>query len=172
MSHIRELDVTEPDPSWSQYPCTVLEIHPAAGSRGAAPPILEVDLRAELAGSVAARLRSLGLGDRWAVVTAYNPRGRDREPEANESRHAKLVASVRAGGTAFLRADGRSPDASHREVGLAIALPQPDAVALAARLGQSAIFWFDGDGFWLVPAGAPAAPIRLPVVETGDARSS
>jgi hypothetical protein len=157
--------MTEPDPSWSQYPCTVLELHRAATDYPEAS-VLEIDLRTELAPATAAHLQRMGLGDRWAVVTAYNPHGRDRDPEGNEARHARLVETVRSSGVPFLRADGRSPDASHREVGLAVALPQPDAIALAARFGQSAIFWFDGEAFWLVPAGTTAEPVRLPPVAT------
>lgn len=175
MSGFRAPDVTEADPSWSQYPCTVLEIHQGSGavaSKGGEPGVLEVDLRAEVGAETIAALGQLGLGERWAVVTAYNPHGRTRESEGNDARHAKLVEAVQASGVPFLRADGRSPDASHREVGLAVALPQPEAVALAARFGQSAIFWFDGRSFWLVPAGAPAEPVRLPVVESGEPRSS
>lgn len=161
-----------PDPSWAQYPCTVLEIHSAVPPGSGASGVIQVDLRSGLTESIARQLRSLGLGDRWAVVTAYNPHGRDRSPDGNEARQEKLIATVRASGVPFLRADGRSPDASHREVGLAVALPQPGAVALAARFGQSAIFWFDGEGFWLVPAATPAEPVRLPVVESGEARST
>ena len=154
--------MTQPDPSWSQYPCTVLEIHRAAPTGGAA--VMEVDLRVRVSDSTARELRGLGLGPRWAVVTAYNPHGEDRDAGGNAARHAKLEAAVRESGAAFLRADGRSPDASHREIGLAVALPQPEAVALAARFGQSAIFWFDGEAFWLVSAAAPAEPVRLPPV--------
>jgi hypothetical protein len=155
--------MTEPDPSWAQYPCTVLEIHRAEA--GAA--MMEVDLRVPISDSTARELRELGLGPRWAVITAYNPHGQNRDPGGNAARHAKLEAALRESGKAFLRADGRSPDASHREIGLAVGLPQPDAAALAARFGQSAIFWFDGEAFWLVSAAAAAEPIRLPPVAEG-----
>ena len=154
--------MTEPDPSWAQYPCTVLEIHRAESGTGDA--VMEVDLREPLPAATVQKLRGLGLGPRWAVVTAYNPHGLDRDSGGNAARHAKLEAALRETGEPFLRADGRSPDASHREIGVAVGLPQPDAVALAARFGQSAIFWFDGDAFWLVPAAAPAEPVRLPPV--------
>lgn len=150
----------QPDPSWRQYPCTVLEIYRSPdGAEGV--PWLEVDLREPLQRSAVDALASLGLGRTWAVVTAYNPHGEPRD-EGNAARHARLTEAVERIGAPFARVDGRSPDASHREVGLAIALPQPEAVALAARFGQSAIFWFDGEAFWLVPAAAAAGPVRLP----------
>lgn len=156
-----------PDPSWKQYPCTVLEIHtpPTPGTAGAT--VVEADLRTPLDASVAGRLRRLGLGQSWAVVTAYNPRGRHRDAVANAAGHARLERAVRNLGVAFVRADGRSPDASHREVGLALALSQSDAVALAARFGQSAIFWFDGTAFWLMPVEGSADSVRLPPVAGG-----
>lgn len=156
-----------PDPSWKQYPCTVLEVHAPATPGSAAATVLEADLRMPLAASMAERLRHLGLGEQWAVVTAYNPWGRDHEPAANATRHAKLEHTVRSMGVAFVRADGRSPDGSHLEVGLALALPQPQAVALAARFGQSAIFWFDGTAFWLVSVTGSAGPVRLPPAPGG-----
>ena len=145
----------EPDPSWSQYPCTVLEVH--------ADRLIEVDLRQTVSPALAGHLRNLGLGSRWSVVTAYNPHGRDHDEDGNLARHRRLEETVRQRGFPFLRADGRSPDASHREIGLAIGIPQPEAISLAARFGQSAIFWFDGDAFWLVSAAAPAGPARLPL---------
>lgn len=156
----------QPDPSWSEYPCTVLELHPA----GPGGRLLEVDLRIALDEERAARLRGMGLGERWAVITAYNPRGETRDPEGNLARHEKLRDALQATGVEFIQADGRSPDASHREIGFAAALPQPDAVALAARFGQSAIFWFDGEAFWLVPAAAATGPVRLPPAATEPGR--
>lgn len=160
------MNEAQPDPSWSQYPCTVLEIHPAGS--GTRP--MEIDLRTELDGRAAARLRGMGLGERWAVITAYNPRGETRDDAGNLARHEKLEEALHGTGVAFVRADGRSPDASHREIGFAVALPQPDAIALAARFGQSAIFWFDGEAFWLVPAAAATGPVRLPPPDTGPGR--
>ena len=149
----------EPDPSWSQYPCTVLEVY--------ADPLIEVDLRQPLTAEAAQRLTRLGLGEKWSVVTAYNPHGRDHDEAGNVARHRRLEETVRRIGAPFLRADGRSPDASHREAGLAIGVPQPEAVALAARFGQSAIFWFDGEAFWIVSAAAPAGPVKLPLDSAG-----
>jgi hypothetical protein len=150
--------VTAPDsgdPRWATYPDTILEIH-------VSPP-LRVDLRCAVEPLLAQLLRALGLGAAWAFVTAYNP-GRILTPEENAQRERELADAVRALGVPSLRADGVPPVAGHREPGVAIALPQEEAVELARRFGQSAIFWFDGQRFWLVPALVGDAPIGLPVL--------
>jgi 2-dehydropantoate 2-reductase len=143
------------DSRWATYPDTIVEIH-------ASPP-LRVDLRARVAPETAERLRSLGLGATWAVITAHNP-GRIVERSENDRREQRLADAVMALGARFVRADGVSPDGSHREPGVAIALDQRGAIALASEFGQSAIFWFDGERFWLVPALVGDAQIRLPAV--------
>lgn len=142
------------DSRWDTYPDTIVEIH-------ASPP-LRVDLRRAVAPAVAEHLRALGLGAAWAVVTAHNP-GHIVAYEDNARRDRELAADVKILGAPTLRADGVSPDGAHREPGVAIALSQREAVELAKRFGQSAIFWFDGEGFWLIPALVGDAPIGLPV---------
>ena len=144
------------DPRWSTYPDTIVEIH--------ASPLVRVDLRRPIAPEVATQLRRLGLGDAWAIVTAHNP-GRLLPRQENEVREKALSHVVQALGVPFLPADGVSPDGSQREAGVAIALERGRAVALAGEFGQSAIFWFDGEGFWLVPALVGEAAIGLPVSE-------
>ena len=140
------------DPRWATYPDTVVEIH-------ALPP-LQVDLRQPVPPEVAQRLRELGLGHAWAVVTAHNP-GRIVAETENERRERELSVVVATFGVRFLRADGVSPDGTHREPGVAVALDQHSAIALASDFGQSAIFWFDGQAFWLVPALVGDARTRL-----------
>jgi uncharacterized protein DUF3293 len=142
------------DPRWATYPDTIVEIH-------AVPPC-RIDLRRPVSPAIARRLRELGLGDAWAVVTAHNP-GRIADPTENERRELELSAAVAASGVPCLRADGVSPDGAHREPGFAVALDQDRAVALASSFGQSAIFWFDGERFWLVPALVGDRPVELPV---------
>lgn len=144
------------DPRWATYPDTIVEIH--------ASPLVRLDLRRPIAPEVVLRLRRLGLGDAWAIITAHNP-GRILPPQENERREKALAGAVQALGVPFLPADGVSPDGGHREAGIAIALERGRAVALAGEFGQSAIFWFDGEGFWLVPALVGGAPIGLPVSE-------
>jgi hypothetical protein len=140
------------DPRWATYPDTILEIHTS-------PPV-RVDLRVPVPPEMARRLRELGIGRAWGTVTAHNP-GRLVERAINEKREEELTAAVTALGVPFLAADGVSPDGTHREPGYAIALDREGAVALASEFGQSAIFWFDGETFWIVPALVGNARIRL-----------
>lgn len=150
---------------WKQYPNTVLEFD---GS-----PALRIDLRQPV--TVAARdgLRRLGLTGPFAVLTAENPCGEnvedaptdrqaDAREERNERRTSRLENALVRDGTAFALVDGVSPDGSYREHCLAILLPEADAVELARQLEQLALFWFDGDAFWLLPAEAEQPPTRLP----------
>ena len=142
------------DPSWTTYPETMLEIH--------AHRLLRVDLRATVLPELAAQLRGLGLGQSWAVITAHNPHGRRATDHENDVRERDLRAVLGGLGVACLRADGISPDGRHREVGIAAAIDRTEAVTLAKRFGQSAVSWYDGSAFWLVPALLGDAPVRLP----------
>jgi len=80
------------------------------------------------------------------VITAWNPAGELREPEANHAAHQKMLALLghQAGGGEPLRilnAVGRSPDGSHWEESAAIhGLALEDAITLARQLRQDAIF--------------------------------
>lgn len=141
------------DPRWETYSDTIVEIHTS--------PPLRVDLRAPVSSEMARWLRELGLGATWGTVTAHNP-GRLVDPALNEKREKELTAVVAALRAPFVAADGVSPDGTHREPGYAIGLEQEGVVALASAFGQSAIFWFDGERFWIVPALVGNAPIRLP----------
>jgi len=90
----------------------------------------------------------------------------DEEEQAREARNAddlaRLVAALGAAHTPFVRIDGTAPDGSYREPCVAVLLPRDEALALASRFEQLALFWYDGDGFWLLPAEAGAPPLELP----------
>ncbi len=141
------------DPRWATYPDTIVEIFTS-------PPI-RADLRSPLPPDQAARLRGLGLGEAWAVITAYNP-GRMLSDAENSRRERELWRAAEESGARFLRADGVHPDGTEREVGVAIGLDRDRSIALAAEFGQSAIFWFDGEAFWLDPVLVGDKPVRLP----------
>ncbi|HET8655066.1 MAG TPA: DUF3293 domain-containing protein [Longimicrobiaceae bacterium] len=144
--------MTEPP---AAYLATVLEIFPPAGAA------LSIDLRRPVAPGTAEALLAL-LGGPFAVVTACNPRGEVIEATENERRARALEAELRRRSVEFLRADGRSPDGSHRERGVAARLPRPSARDLAAHLQQQAYYWFDGAAFWLMGVLLETAPLRLP----------
>lgn len=150
---------------WAQYPCTILEFAP--------PDRLRIDLRQPLGSAERATLASLGLDRPFAVLTAENPLGENAEdkPTAaeevatdlrNAARNSALEAELRKTGVEFQPCDGVAPDGEYREHGVAVVLPREQAVMLARRFGQLAIFWFDGRNFSLVGAVARKATEKLP----------
>ena len=158
-------DQIQTDEKWAQYPCTILEFAP--------PDSLRIDLRRPLGTPERAILASLGLDRPFAVLTAENPMGENTEdkPTAtqqaaadsrNDSRRAELEAELRKSGIEFQPCDGVAADGDYREHGVAVVLPREQAVMLARRFGQLAIFWFDGRNFSLVGAVARKASEKLP----------
>src|SRR5215208_2852596 len=150
---------------YEAYPNTILEF--------LAAPVLRIDLREEITSEQLEGLRRIGLSKPFAVLTAENPGGEnvedapsERQAEAqverNERRTSRLEAELARSKVPFAVVDGVSPDGAYREHCLAAVLGQRDAVALAKRLDQLALFWFDGECFWLLPADADQSPTRLP----------
>jgi len=142
---------------WSEYPETVLKF--------AIDPEISVDLRAPLQPPTRKALRSIGVDGKFAVVTAYNPRGENIDEEQNRDRLAQLEDELRSSGERFVSVDACSPDESHCECSVAVMTTKERAMAIAQRFEQIAIFWFDGDHFWIVGVLTPAPPMRLPVAE-------
>jgi hypothetical protein len=150
---------------WAQYPCTILEFAP--------PDRLRLDLRQPLGSAERAILARLELDRPFAVLTAENPMGENDEdkPTAeqrkeadrrNDERRAELEAELRKSGIDFQPCDGVAADGDYREHGVAVVLPREQAVMLARRFGQLAIFWFDGRAFSLVGAVARNPSEKLP----------
>jgi hypothetical protein len=104
-------------------------------------------------GRVALRVgeAATGLPGPFVIVTAWNP-GHERPPrEVNEARNRALLAEIERRGLAWLPAEGRSPDASHREPSFAVFVASVDeGIALGRQFGQAAICWFDGERLELV----------------------
>ncbi len=142
------------DPSWASYPETILEF-------GTTPPVT-IDLRRRIPAAELARLRTLMPGGTFAVVTPCNPRGQTLPNRDNQARLAALTDELRHADRPFVPVSGVSPDGGHREPGVAVAMSLQDAVTVAERLEQSALFWFDGEAFWLVPVLVGAERRRLP----------
>lgn len=153
------------DEKWAQYPSTILEFAP--------PDRLRIDLRKPLGAPERATLAALGLDRPFAVLTAENPFGENAEDEPtaaqeaeterkNAARRAELEAELRKSTVTFQPCDGVAADGDYREHGVAVVLPRDQAVMLARRFGQLAIFWFDGRAFMLIGAVARKAPEKLP----------
>lgn len=120
-----------------------------------------VDLREPLQKETAAWL-SRNFASEFAIITAHNPGARMAADDENTRRAAHLDERVAALQVTACRADGRSPHGAHRERGWAIALPLEYAREVGREFEQAAIFWFDGDAFWLMPLDTEARPERLP----------
>ena len=142
------------DPAWPAYKEAVLEFRVAEPFRiWLAEPLVPADRQ---------QLRALLPAGSFAVVTPFNPHGRPISPADNEARLRREAQELAARGVRHVRVDGLSPDGDHCEEGHAVELGREEARALAERWGQSAMFWFDGETFWLVPAALDAESVRLP----------
>lgn len=153
------------DQKWMAYPDTVLQF--------GTPGTPSLDLRKAVGDAERALLRRVGLTEAFAVMTAENPCGENAEDEPtyadeaakqreNAGRRNRLERELDAAGLSFVPVDGVAPGGGYREHGVAVMMPRAEAVALARRLRQLAIFWFDGSTFWLVGAVADRPAERLP----------
>lgn len=142
------------DPDWPRYPETIL-------SFSTNPPV-EIDLRRIPSESALSLLKTAGFGDPFAVLTAFDPRGRNLSPAENETRKRDLDERLSASGYKFAHVDACSPDRSHCECSVAVTMPQKEALDLARELEQVAIFWFDAKRFWILGAIVEADPLILP----------
>lgn len=143
------------DPRWSSYPETILAI-------GDPRTPIRVDLRRPLDQSDLDALLALPIGIPFGVVTAADPVGRQLSDADNRVRYEALRERIEFSGLCHIRADGVSPDGSHREEGSAIHASREEVCRLAREFEQSAFFWFDGDALWLVDANDDSHEVRLP----------
>lgn len=142
------------DPDWPRYPETILDF--------ATMPPVRIDLRDIPSDGVVRDLKSAGLGEPFAIITAFDPRGENLSPDENERRKGDLDARLRSRGYKFAHVDCCSPDRSHCECSVAVLMPQDKAVDLARELEQVALFWFDGRRFWILGALVETDPLMLP----------
>ena len=142
------------DPDWPRYPETILSFSTQPG--------VEIDLRETPSESALAQLQAAGFGQPFAVLTAFDPRGRDLSPAENEKRSRDLDRRLKAKGYEFAHVDACSPDHSHCECSVAVVMPQQKAIDLARELEQVAIFWFDGKRFWIIGVVVETDPLMLP----------
>ena len=142
------------DPDWPRYPETVLTF--------ATRPPLEIDLRQIPSDSALGQLRAEGFGKPFAIVTAFDPEGRNLSAPENERRKQELDRRLNSTGYQFVQVDCCSPDRSHCERSVAVTMPQREALDLAREMRQVAIFWFDGNRFWILGALVEGDPLMLP----------
>ena len=142
------------DPDWPRYPETILDF--------VTTPAVEIDLREVPSEAAISALRAAGLGQPFAILTAFDPRGDNLSPPENDRRTKELAARLRSSQHTFAQVDCCSPDRSHCECSFAVVMPQEEALDLARALEQVAIFWFDGSRFWILGALAETDPLMLP----------
>jgi uncharacterized protein DUF3293 len=140
---------------WARYPETVLTF-------ATEPPVL-VDLRVPVSRHVRDVLRAIGIDGCFGVLTAYNPRGENIPDEENRLRSTQLEAELESSGERFVRVEACSPDKSHCEPSVALAASLERSVKFAGRYEQVAVFWFDGDSFWIKPVLSDLPELRLPI---------
>ena len=142
------------DPDWPRYPETVLTF--------ATRPPVEIDLREIPSDSALTQLGTSGLGKPFAIVTAFDPEGKNLSAAENERRKRELDRRLISMGYAFVDVDCCSPDRSHCERSVAVTMPREEAIDLAREMRQVAIFWFDGKLFWILGALVETDPLMLP----------
>jgi len=129
----------------------------------AGEPEVFVDLREQVPPATKKAMRVLGLGDPFGILTAFNPRGNDIGEEKNRNRSQQLESGLRSSGDQFVRVDACAPDRSHCECSVALKAPRQRVLDMARRWEQIAIFWWDGDNFWIEGGLSNANPVMLPV---------
>jgi hypothetical protein len=142
------------DPDWPRYPETVLTF--------ATRPPVEIDLREIPSESLLAQLKTAGIGEPFAIVTAFDPEGQNLSASENEKRNQQLERRLTSMGYHYVHVDCCSPDRSHCERSVAVTMPRQTALDLARELRQIAIFWFDGKLFWILGAMVQTDPLMLP----------
>jgi hypothetical protein len=139
---------------WTTYANTVLRI---GGRRQ-----IKIDLRQPLSDETRRLLTDLLPEKTFAIVTPFNPGGAPAPTWKNRWRYIRMRAQLASRALKFAPADGESLDGTHRERGFAIAVGRGDAAALARTHGQLALYWFDGEAFWIDDVRTTMAPRRLP----------
>lgn len=127
-----------------------------------APPGFILDLRSPVDAASQRVLKAMGFERSFGVITAQNPMGANQSSDANAALAASLRMNVARLSVPKLEVDACSPDRAHCERSVAIALDLAALVDLGYRYDQLAIFWYDGRSFWIVPAHATLAKLRLP----------
>ena len=146
----------ESQEAWSSYAETVLIF--------AGDSEMMIDLREPVPRATKKALAALGLDQPFAILTSHNPRGEVLDAAENDRRFAELEEELRSLGREYQVMDACSPDKSHCECSVALRVDRDEALRIAERWEQIAIFWWDLDRFWIYGAISPIdPPICLPV---------
>ena len=100
---------------------------------------------------------SFGPGGSACFVTAHNPGGPIIDAAENDRRHRALLNDVAEQGWTWFPAIGGDPGGSHTENGvLLLDADTDDALALATRFEQDAIYVWRADAFELIACDGSA----------------
>lgn len=108
--------------------------------------------------------QDIGIGRSFGIVSAQNPMGSHQTASENERLAAILHQELAASRLAHIWVNACSPDRSHCEKSVAIALNVQSVIELADRYRQLAAFWFDGDVFWIIPVRSSLPKVSLPTI--------
>lgn len=86
----------------------------------------------------------------FAIITAWYPMDRETSTKTNLLADESLRRSLELRHVPYFRAIGCSPDLSHREPGWAAEMAKQDAIGLAKRYNQRAIWWVQKDELILI----------------------
>jgi hypothetical protein len=129
---------------------------------------LAIDLRKPVPAEARETMATLGLAAPFGIVTPFNPRGIVQPDKVNRDRMKKFEEKLRQSKREYVRVDGCSPDRSHCECSVAMTAPIEEVLAVARRWEQLAIYWWDGEAFWLHNAMNETDPLRLPTANAED----
>ena len=96
----------------------------------------------------------------YAIVTAWNPASQLVGMRRNARRQRALsrhLADTLVMGPVW----GSAPDECWQEASLLLHIPQGEAIRLAARFGQNALYWVVEGELWLVPVLLKGEPCHL-----------
>ncbi len=104
----------------------------------------------------------------YAIVTAWNPASRQLGMRRNTRRQRALWRAIAAVPRWQVMGPcrGSSLDESWQESSLLLASTRSEAIRLAARFGQNAIYWVDQGELWLLPVLLEGDPYHLGRIES------
>lgn len=87
----------------------------------------------------------------FAIISAQNPAGNLEHPYLNLQRDKELQAYLNQRRLPYRSVIGSAPDNSFQEKSWAVICEKDDAVSLALRFEQNAIYWVEAGELYLVP---------------------
>jgi hypothetical protein len=89
-------------------------------------------------------------GQRFAILTAYNPGSQPLSQEENQRRHRQLESEIQRLGLAYTPSLSTSPEGTWAEEGFAVfAIGLEEALALGRKFEQQAVVWGEGGRVFL-----------------------